>query len=88
MTNVSKSWTTHGTKELQAIIEPGTAHYILQWNSGGELPQELTGRFTSLFMLDIFIQNYLNSNIPKEQINTADKAKAKYEAKQAKIIED
>ena len=37
---VIRSYKTKGIKELQAYIEPGTSHYKLQWDGGGELPSE------------------------------------------------
>jgi hypothetical protein len=35
MTNVAKSYKTNGTMDIQAVIQPGTSHYVLQWSGGG-----------------------------------------------------
>jgi len=88
MTNVSKSYTTHGKMDLQAIIKPGTAHYIVQWSDGGQVPEALSGTYTSLVFLDQAINTYINNTIPVEKPNEAEKAIAKYEKKQAKKLEE
>tara|TARA_R110002020_G_scaffold133108_4_gene297057 strand:- start:13587 stop:13847 length:261 start_codon:yes stop_codon:yes gene_type:complete len=81
MSKVIRSYKTKGTKELEAFIHPGTAHYKLQWSGGGELPQELSGMYTSLNLVDSAVLTYLGNL--KEEI--AEKtAKEKYYAKQAK----
>ena len=84
MTNVSKSYKTNGTMDLQAVIKPGTSHYVLQWSGGGEIPKSLEGKFTSLSFVDTQVANYVNSTIKEPKLDEAEKAVIRYEKKQAK----
>jgi|TARA_R110001592_G_scaffold46736_2_gene148709 hypothetical protein len=79
--NIIRSYKTKGTKELEAFIHPGTAHYKLQWSGGGELPQELSGMYTSLNLVDTAVLSYLG-NLKEAKIEQT--AKEKYYAKQEK----
>ena len=83
--NIIRSYKTKGTKELQTFINPGTAHYKLQWDGGGELPQELSGLYTSLNLVDTAVLSYLG-NMKEEKVQKT--AKEKYYAKQAKKSEE
>ena len=78
---IIRSYKTKGVKELQTYIKPGTAHYILQWSGGGELPAELSGMYTSLNLVDSAVLTYLNTVKEEKEEQTA---KEKYYAKQAK----
>lgn len=84
MTNVIKSYKTHGKMELQAVVKPNSGHYIFQWNEGGEVPQEISGVYTSLVFMDVAVASYLGRNIPKPEVNERDKARAKTEKRLAK----
>ena len=79
--NIIRSYKTKGAKELEARIHPGTAHYVLQWSGGGELPQELSGMYTSLNLVDTAVLSYLG-NLKEAKVEIT--AKEKYYAKQAK----
>ena len=71
---VVRSYKGKGTKELQAFIQPGTAHYILKYEGGGELPAELSGVYTSIALVDEAVLKFV--------------AKQKEEKKQSKTQED
>ena len=73
---VIRSYKTKGIKELQAVIEPGTSHYRLQWNGGGELPTELSGIYTSMSLVDSAVLTFVHNQPDKK----ADKA--------SKLLED
>ena len=79
--NIIRSYKTKGTKELEARIHPGTAHYKLQWSGGGELPQELSGMYTSLNLVDTAVLSYL-ANIKEDKKTVS--PKEKYYAQQEK----
>jgi hypothetical protein len=53
---------TAGGKELQIITDPQTAHIKVQFKEGGQLPEELSGLFTSKAIAEIAIQSYLLNN--------------------------
>ena len=88
MTNVVKEYKTNGKMNLQAIIKPNSSHYVLQWSDGGQIPDSLSGVYTSLVFLDTAVKSYVQNTIPKPQIGEAEKAKAKYDRKQAKKLEE
>jgi len=79
MTNVAKSYKTNGTMDIQAVIQPGTSHYVLQWSGGGSIPQALAGQFTSLAFVDTQVANYVNSTIEEPKLDEAEKAVIRYE---------
>jgi len=58
---VVRSYKTKGVKELQAFIEPGTSHYKLKFDGGGEVPAELAGAYTSISLVDTAVFNYINT---------------------------
>ena len=84
MTNVTKSYKTYGKMELQAVNKPNSGHYIFQWSEGGEVPQEISGVYTSLVFMDVAVASYLSRNIPKPEVDGRIKAKAKTEKRLAK----
>lgn len=61
MEKVIRSYKTKGVKELQAFIEPGTSHYILKYDGGGELPAELSGVYTNISLVDEAVLKYVAS---------------------------
>lgn len=73
---VIRSYKGKGVKELQAYIEPGTSHYKIKYEGGGEVPAELSGVYTSINVVDQAVLNFIN----------ADKATPKKEKKE--VIEE
>ena len=69
---VIRSYKTKGIKELQAFIEPGTSHYKLQWDGGGELPAELSGVYTSMSLVDSAVLTWVH-NQPEKKADKASK---------------
>jgi len=78
---IIRSYKTKGVKEIQTFIKPGTSHYVLQWSDGGQLPDVLTGMYTSLNTVDTAVLNYLNEQ-KAEAAKTKLTPKEKYYAKQ------
>jgi hypothetical protein len=72
---VVRSYKTKGVKELQAFIEPGTAHYKLKFEGGGEVPASLSGAYTSISMVDTAVFNYINTEkeTPKKKTEAVSK---------------
>jgi len=58
---VIRSYKGKGVKEIQAYIEPGTSHYKIKYEGGGEVPVELSGVYTSLGIVDQTVLNFINS---------------------------
>ncbi len=54
-----KKYKTKAGKEIALFICPKTNHIKVQFSSGGELPEELTGLFTSEREADKVITSYL-----------------------------
>ena len=54
-----KTYTTPNGKEIQIVRDPKTAHIKIQFGSGGELPQELSGFYTSEAFASRAIVGYL-----------------------------
>lgn len=75
MEKVIRSYKTKGVKELQAFIEPGTSHYILKYNGGGELPTELSGVYTSISLVDEAVFKFVanQKETPKKKTETVSK---------------
>jgi len=74
-TKIARSYKTKGVKELQAYIEPGTSHYKIKFEGGGEVPAELSGAYTSISMVDTAVFNYINTEkeTPKKKTETVSK---------------
>lgn len=70
---VIKTYETNGGKELQLFICPTTAHLKFQFGSGGELPEQLNGHFTSQRIAEVTAQSYLLSLKQKKQAKKEDK---------------
>lgn len=75
MEKVIRSYKTKGVKELQAFIEPGTSHYILKYEGGGELPAELSGVYTSISLVDEAVLKFVanQKETPKKKTETVAK---------------
>ena len=56
---------TPNGKEIKIVNAPGTGHYQIQFTQGGELPQELTGFYTSSAIAQVAVRNYLLTNKDK-----------------------
>jgi len=63
---VVRSYKGKGSKELQAFVQPGTAHYILKYEGGGELTAELSGIYTNISLVDEAVLRYFSNH--KEEI--------------------
>jgi len=59
---VIRSYKGKGVKELQAYIEPGTSHYKVKYEGGGEVPIELSGVYTSISVVDQAVLNFINTH--------------------------
>jgi len=72
---IARSYKTKGVKELQAYIEPGTSHYKIKFEGGGEVPAELSGAYTSIAMVDTAVFTYINTEkeTPKKKTETVSK---------------
>ena len=53
---------TANGKEIAIVNAPGTGHYKIQFTTGGELPQVLTGLYTSAFEADKAARNYVEQS--------------------------
>ena len=78
---IIRSYKTKGIKEIQTYIKSGTSHYELQWSDGGQLPDILTGLYTSLNTVDTAVFKYINEQ-KEEAAKTKLTPKEKYYAKQ------
>lgn len=78
---VIRSYKGKGVKELQAYIEPGTAHYKIKYEGGGEVPAELSGVYTSINVVDQAVLNFINSEktTPKKKEVTEEEPVSKEE---------
>lgn len=88
MSDIKKSYKTNGSKELNVVNKPNSGHMILQWSDGGKVPSELSGTYTGISFIDRDVLTYLKKTEIKPKLNEAEKAKAKYERKQAKKLEE
>ena len=67
-----KTFTTPNGKEIHIQRDPRSAQYFIQFGSGGELPEELTGIFTN----ELFAETAINKYLEKQETKKA-KADAK-----------
>lgn len=54
------TFTTPNGKEISTFIDPATAHIRIKFNTGGELPAELSGLFTSTWVAEKMINTYIS----------------------------
>lgn len=54
-----KSFETHNGKVIQLVRNNKTAQINIQFTSGGELPEELTGLFTTERFAELAVNAYL-----------------------------
>jgi hypothetical protein len=64
---IIRTYETEGGKELQLFVCPTTAHLKFQFGSGGELPEQLGGHFTSERVADVTARSYLLTAQQKKQ---------------------
>ena len=62
---------TPNGKDVSSYVTPNTALWAVKFNQGGELPQQLSGTFTSERLADVAINQYILTAAPAKQ----DKAK-------------
>jgi len=60
-----KNSTPNG-KELAIVRDPLTAHLKIQFTSGGEIPELLSGFYTSYVMAQKQIDRYLATKVKKD----------------------
>ena len=69
-----KTYTTKGGKEINVVRDQGSPHLKIQFATGGDLPQELSGIFTS----DSFAENAIKGYLGKQEtISKSKKTKEK-----------
>ena len=61
-----KTFTTPNGKEIQIFRDKVSAQYKIQFSSGGELPEELTGIFTNELFAETAINKYLEKQETKK----------------------
>lgn len=64
-----KTFTTPAGKEIQLKIKNGTSHIQVEFSSGGQLPQEFLGVFTTEREAEIAILKYI-ANCKEKKTNT------------------
>lgn len=62
-----KTFETAAGKEIQMKIHPGTSHIKVSFGSGGELPEEFSGVFTTEREAEIAINKYIARMQEKKQ---------------------
>lgn len=55
-------FTTPKGKDVATFVCPKTAHYRIKFVQGGELPEKLTGVYTSERLADEAITNYIEES--------------------------
>jgi hypothetical protein len=53
------NFVTPNGKEIVVVNQPGTGHYKVQFTSGGELPESLSGLYTTVLAANIAIVQYI-----------------------------
>jgi hypothetical protein len=61
-----KTFTTPNGKEIEIFRDKQSAQYKIQFTSGGELPEELTGIFTNELFAETAINKYLEKQETKK----------------------
>lgn len=57
---------TANGKEIAIVNAPGTGHYKIQFTSGGEIPQSLSGLYTSISAAEKAAISYVELSKQKE----------------------
>ena len=71
-----KTYTTKGGKEINVIRDQGSPHLKIQFATGGQLPEELSGIFTSEVFAESAVESYLEN-----QKNISEKKETKTKEK-------
>lgn len=58
---------TPNGKVIATFIDPGTAHVRIKFTTGGELPAELSGLFTSIRVAEQMIKGYISKLEQEEE---------------------
>lgn len=53
------AFVTANDKELEIYTDPQTAHVKVKFKEGGQLPEELSGLFTSKAVAEVAVTSYL-----------------------------
>jgi hypothetical protein len=61
---------TPNGKEIKIVNSPGSGHYKIMFATGGELPQELEGLFTSVHSAEKAVIRYINLQQAKAKLRT------------------
>lgn len=61
-----ETFITAGGKEIEVFTDPTTAHCKIRFKNGGELPEELSGVFTSKAIANIAVVSYIEKNKTKQ----------------------
>ena len=69
-----KTYTTKGGKEINVVRDQGSPHLKIQFATGGKIPEELSGIFTSEPFAEEAIKSYLGK---QETITESKKIKEK-----------
>lgn len=56
----AQQFETPNGKIVTTFIDPGTAHVRIKFTTGGELPAELSGLFTSIRVAEQMIRGYIS----------------------------
>lgn len=64
------SLTTPNGKEIQILNKEGTGHFKVQFTSGGELPESLSGLYTSVANAKKEVIHYIKTLEAKQKKNT------------------
>ena len=59
---------TPNGKEVQVVRDPKTAMFKVQFATGGELPQALSGIFTTERFANVAVTDYINSLAKKKEV--------------------
>lgn len=55
------SFETPAGKRIEMFIDPKTAHIRLKFVPGGQMPEELTGLYTSTRAAEVDVRQYLST---------------------------
>lgn len=59
----NKPYTTQGGKQIRIVKDDWGSFWHVEFMSGGQLPEELSGKFTSDDLADAAVQVYLNKQV-------------------------
>jgi hypothetical protein len=57
-----ETYITSGGKEIEIFTDPATAHVKVRFKKGGELPEQLSGLFTSVAVAEVAVRSYILNN--------------------------